>query len=244
MSATHQAQVRSSFGRRLFTSSLVLTALTGGAAAGASAQQAIGVPFTGKNHLSFYTTELSRDGVGSERAAIFGGAYGRAFGDPEGPLQISVIVRAGARAFEDLDDGILDAALTLAATRSMPGLEDLSASAAAGVGAMVWGQGPDGAGAPDSGRSSKRVPLSTGAAYDIRLGGATVAPFAMVTAAYTRDGDYLDDERIALDSGWRVGNTTGVSVRFKEMVLSVADVRRERGLPHGHRIVFGAGMSW
>jgi hypothetical protein len=83
-----------------------------------------------------------------------------------------------------------------------------------------------------------------GAAYDLHLGGATVAPFVMAQGVYSRESDYVDDERVALDSGWRIGNSTGVSIRFKEMVLSLAEVNRERGMPNGHRVVFSVGMSW
>jgi hypothetical protein len=244
MSARKQQLGQSTIGRKVLAASLLLAASAAAGATDAGAQEAIGVPFVGRNHLSFYTTELSRDGIGQERAAIFGGAYGRTFGESSGPLQVSLIVRAGARAFDDLDDGILDASATLAATRSVPGLEKLSLAAAAGLGAVMWGQGSSGDGLPETGRLSARVPLSAGAAYDIKAGGATIAPFAMVTTAYSREHDYVDDERVALDSGWRVGNTTGVSVRFKEMVLSLADVRRERAMPHDHRVVFSVGMSW
>jgi hypothetical protein len=229
---------------RLSSAPLLLTALTGLAASGVSAQEAIGVPFVGKNHLSFYTTELSRDGIGDERAAIYGGALGRRFGNRDETIEISMLVRAGARSFGAVDNGIIDAGGTVAATRSVPGLTSLSLTAAAGLGVMIWGQGSSGDGLPETGRLSTRVPLSTGAAYDVRLGRAVVSPFAMLTTAYSREGDYVDDERIALNSGWRVGNTTGVSVRFNEMVLSLADVRRERGMPHSHRVLFSVGMSW
>jgi hypothetical protein len=229
---------------RIFAASILFTAVAGAHAPRAEAQEAIGVPFVGKSHLSFYTTELSRDGVGDERAAIFGGVLGRRFGDREGPIEVSVLLRVGARAFDDVDDGILDVGATLAATRSVPGLEKLSLTAAAGLGAVMWGQGSSGDGIPETGRISTRLPLSAGAAYDIRLGRAVLAPFATLTTAYTREGDYVDDERIALDSGWRVGSTTGVSLRFNEMVLSLADVRRERGMPHAHRVLFSVGMSW
>jgi hypothetical protein len=224
--------------------SLIATSMLAVTFGSANAQEAIGVPFVGKNHLSFYTTELSRDGIGEERAAIFGGVYGRAFGERTGPVQISVLLRAGARALPGGEDGILDGGVTLAATRALPVITKLSLTGAAGVGAVIWGQKAEAPGISDTGRMSVRVPLSAGAAYDLRAGGATIAPFAMITTAYTREGDYVDDERVALDSGWRVGSAAGVSVRFKEMVFSLSDVRRERGLPHNHRIIFNVGMSW
>ncbi|MEJ2206409.1 MAG: hypothetical protein P8170_20140 [Gemmatimonadota bacterium] len=244
MSASQKQPSQSTFGRNVIATSLLLATGLGAGATGSSAQEAIGVPFIGKNHLSFYTTEVSQDGIGVERTAIFGGAYGRAFGGRTDPVQISMIVRAGARPLDDLTSGVLDAATTLAATRQAPGIERLSLTAAAGVGVMLWGQGSAGDGLPDTGRSSLRVPLSAGAAYRLRAGGATIAPFAMLTTAYSRESDHVGGQRIGLDSGWRVGHTTGVSLSFTEMVLSVADVRRERGMPNHHRVVFSVGMSW
>jgi hypothetical protein len=224
--------------------SLLVASLLSLAYGSASGQEAIGAPFVGRNHLSFYTTELSRDGVSQERTAIFGGVYGRAFGERSGPVQISVLLRAGARNLPGGEDGgVLDTGITLAATRAMPGLSNLSVTGAAGIGAVLWGQDVA-PGQPDTGRMSVRVPLSAGAAYDLHLGGATIAPFAAVTGAYSREGDYVDDERVALDTGWKLGRATGISVRFQEMVLSISDVSRERGLPNNHRIIFNVGMSW
>lgn len=244
MSANTQHSKQGSFARKVVTMGLLVAGTLGTSATGSSAQESIGVPFIGRNHLSFYTTELSRDGVGSERAALFGATYGRAFGDRTDGVQTSVITRLGARAFGDVDSGILDAAATVAATKAVPGLEQLSFTVSAEVGAMIWGQGAHGSGVQDTGRLSARVPFKAGAAYDLRVGRATITPFAWATTAYSRDTDYVNDHRVARDSEWRVGYARGVSVRFNEMVLSLTDVSREPGLPHDHRLVFNAGLSW
>ena len=72
----------------------------------AGAQEAIGVPFIGENHLAFYTTQMSRDGVGQEKAAVFGAVYGHRFGDRHDAGEVSVLVRAGARAFDECRDRV------------------------------------------------------------------------------------------------------------------------------------------
>lgn len=209
----------------------------------AHAQEAIGVPFVGKNHLSFYTTELSRDGIGEARAAIFGGTYGRRFGDGRAPVRIGVLLRAGARPLDE-HDGILDAGATLTATASMPGAERLTMTASAGVGAVLWGQSSQAPAVTDTGRRSVNVPLGAGAAYSLRAGRATISPFAMVLGSYSRENDYVNDVSVARESGWSLGHAAGVSVGFNEMVLSLTDLRNERGLPNDHRVMFSVGLSW
>jgi hypothetical protein len=223
---------------------VAVVGLTLAAADTAQAQQALGVPFVGRNHLSVSVTELSRDGVGTEQAAVFGGVYGRRFNGDDATLQFSAIVRAAARAFQGTEDGIAEAGLTLAASHRVRAIEGLSLTGAAGVGAVVWGQdGPQPA-EPDQGRVIARIPLSAGMAYDLRAGRATIAPFVSMTGAYSRERDYANSLRIAEASGWRLGHTAGVSVRFRETVVSLSSVSRERGMPNRNRMVFSAGMSW
>jgi hypothetical protein len=219
-------------------------ALTLIAARDAHSQQALGVPFVGKNHLSFSVTELSRDGVGSEKAAVFGGVYGRRFNSDAAPVQISLIVRAAARALDGTEDGIAQAGLTLAATRRIRTLDGLSITGAAGLNAVVWGQDGPSPAEPDHGRVIARIPLTTGLAYDMKVGRARIAPFVSLNGAYWRERDYINSARVAEGTGWRLGHTTGVSVRFRETVLSVSGVNREGGTPTRHRVAFMAGMSW
>lgn len=209
----------------------------------AQAQSVLGVPFVGRNHLSISVTELSHDGISVERDAVFGGVYGRRLNADAAMVEVSVIARAAARANSGADDGIVDAGLTVAATHRVGAINGLSITGAAGLGAMVWGQDAPGA-ASDRGRVIASAPLTAGVSYDIRLGRATLAPFFAVTSAYSRERDYLDGDRIGGDSGWRVGNSVGVSLRFQEAVLSVREINRERGLPTRSRVAFSAGMSW
>jgi hypothetical protein len=209
----------------------------------AQAQTALGVPFTGRNHLSLSVTELSHDGTSAERDAVFGGVYGRRLGSDAALLQYSVIARTAFRANSGIDDGIVDAGLTVAATHSVRAIDGLSITGAAGVGAMVWAQGSN-AGELERGRVIASAPFSAGLSYDVRLGRATISPFIAVTGAYSKERDYLDGDRIGEDSGWRVGNSVGVSLRFWEAVLSVREISRERGLPSRNRVAFSAGISW
>jgi hypothetical protein len=239
MTRNTQQTIGASYQKALSQSAVAvaLAALTFTSARTVQAQQAVGVPFAGKNHLSFYVTELSRDGIGKQRAAVFGGLYGRTL-NQNAPLQLSMIVRAAARALEGAEDGIVDAEVTLAATHAVKALGALSLTGAASLGAVAWGQ------ESNTGRVIVKAPLTAGAAYDIRLGRATIAPFVSVIGAYSRERDYLDGERTGADSGWHIGNSAGVSLRFKETVLSVRGISRERGMPNPNRIAFTAGMSW
>lgn len=242
MHTTHLALApagRTRFGG-LFAAILLISASAGSL----QAQEAIGVPFVGKNHLSFYTTQVSRDGAGDQRAALYGGIYGRRFGDRAGKGEVSLSLRAGARSFDGTDDGIFDSALTLAATRSVPRLKQLNLTAAAGVGLMAWGQTSPDSDIPDSGHLSLRVPVSAGLSYDVRIGSATFAPFATIIPAYSSERDYVDDDRVSTDGGWKVGGAFGVTARFRETVFSISGIHRERGMPHANRVAFSAGMSW
>ncbi|HEX6314548.1 MAG TPA: hypothetical protein VFZ73_06795, partial [Gemmatimonadaceae bacterium] len=145
------------------------------------------------------------------------------------------------RALNQQEDGIVDAGVTLAATRQMAG--GLSVTGAAGVTAIVWGMQGD-EGEPDQGRVVARTPITLGAAYDLRLGAVTIAPFLNFTGGYSSEREYVNDERVQLYTGWRFSNASGVSVKLSEMVLTFTEIARERGLPNKHRMLFTAGMSW
>jgi hypothetical protein len=215
------------------------------ASAGAlHAQDAIGVPFVGKNHLSSYTTNVTRDGTAAERAAVFGGIYGRRFQDLAQGVEGSLSLHAGARAFDGPDDGIFDVGVNLAATRSIPQLAQLNLTVAAGAGVMGRGQNPPGADTPEVGHISVRMPISAGLSWDLQVRRATFAPFATIIPTLTSERDYIDDKRVSEDRGWKVGHAFGVSARFQETVFSLSSLHRERGTPEGRRVVFSAGMSW
>jgi hypothetical protein len=225
---------------------LMMSALVGSmlalAATDTHAQQPVGVPFIGSNHLSVSVTELSRDGIGSQRATVLGALYGHRFGGSAAKVQPSMIVRVAARPLDGVEQGILDAGVTLAATREL--VRGLNVTAAAGVSAVAWGDGAPEPNEPATGRIIVRAPLSAGLAYDIGIGGATIAPFVNVAMAYSTEREYAGDVRLATDNGWKLGNAAGVSVRFRETVLSISGISRERGLPNSSRVAFSAGMSW
>jgi hypothetical protein len=240
----HQAQGMSRGAARSYTIAAVVALLALALAPDGQAQSALGVPFVGRNHLSFTVTELSRDGIGAERVAVFGGAYGRQLNSSSAPVQVSVIVRAAARALNGTEDGILDAGITVAATHRLRAVTGLSITGAVGAGAMLWGKAAADGGEPDVGRVIASSPLSAGLSYDLRVGRATIAPFAAVTGAYSSRREYVNGDRAAIDDSWRMGNTVGVALRMSETVLTVREISREAGLPNRNRVAFTAGFSW
>ena len=88
------------------------------------------------------------------------------------------------------------------------------------------------------------LPLSVGLAYDIRLGAVTLAPYFTLTGAYSSEREYVDGVRVDKWSGWRYANASGLSVKFQEVVLTLTEINRERGMPRGDRMLFTAGLSW
>ena len=233
------------FGRTLqHAIAATLAGLTLVTANTAHAQRALGYPFVGRNQFSVSVTERSRDGISTEQEAVFGVMYGRQFNSDNAPVQLSMIVRGAARALDATENGIVDGGITLAATHSVRAIEGLSITGAAGVSAIVWGDiGPNDEDA-DRGRIVNSVPLSLGMAYDVRVGSATFSPFIAATHAYSQGRDYVNDDATNRTSSWRLGHSTGVSVRFRETVLSVSNVYRESGMPKKNRVAFSAGMSW
>jgi hypothetical protein len=229
--SSRSARVRNAVTATIFGMTLATTA---------QAQAAIGVPFVGRNHLSVSVTDLSRDGIGQDTKKVFGGVYGRRLGGDGGRVQYTAIVRTALRAVES-NEGIVDAGVSLAATHRV--MAGLSITGAAGVSAVVWGQDVNG-NQPDRGRVIARMPVSAGAAYDIRLGAVTLAPFFTMTGAYSSERDYVNDERVNLYTGWRYGFSSGMSARFQDVVLTLTDINRERGMPKSDRMLFTAGISW
>lgn len=226
------------------TVAAAVMALTMAGAEVAQAQRSLGIPFVGRNQFSVSVTERSRDGISTEKEAVFGIAYGRQINSEDAPIQLSVVARAAARGLDDSKAGILDAGVTVAATHNVRAIDGLSLTGAAGVTAMVWGNDGPEYGEFDRGRIVNSVPLSLGMSYDVRVGSATFAPFVAATEAYSRGRDYVDGEPINKTSSWRLGHSAGMSVRFREAVLSVSNIHRESGMPTRNRVQFSAGMSW
>lgn len=224
--------------RRLATGFLVAAALGGGPAL-AAAQSAIGVPFIGNNHLSFYSTELTSDGVGTAMSTLYGGRYAHLFGDASERTRLSVIVQGAARDLEGGSAGVLDASITAAWTRRMDEVDGrLSATVAAGANALVWGVDEA------DGVAHVSLPVSVGVGYDLKIGSATVTPFVKPGIAYYRARSYLNDVRVGEDRGWDGLFTAGASLRLRELVLTTSRIRGEQGLPHRSRWAFAAGISF
>ena len=226
------------------TVAATLAGLTLAVANTAHAQRALGLPFVGRNQFSVSVTERSRDGISTEKEAVFGVSYGRRFNGDDAPVQLSAMVRGAARALDATEGGIFDGGVAVAATHSIRAIDGLSVTGAAGLSTMVWGKVGPNSEDVDRGRIVNSVPLSIGMAYDMRIGSATFAPFVATTHAYSRGRDYVNDEPINSTSKWRLGHSSGVSVRFRETVLSLSNVYRESGMPNRNRVAFSAGMSW
>lgn len=222
----------------------VVMGLTLAIADTAQAQQALGLPYVGRNQFSVSVTERSRDGISTEKEAVFGAAYGRQLNGGDSPVQVSVNVRAAARALDATEGGIFDGGLTVAATHAVRAIDGLSITGAAGLSALVWGNVGPHADGEDRGRILSSVPLSVGVAYDVRVGSATFAPFISGTQSFSTARDYVNDEPINKSSSWRLGHSAGVSVRFRETVLSLSNTCRDGGMPNRNRVAFSAGMSW
>ncbi|GMV03825.1 MAG: hypothetical protein AMXMBFR53_01070 [Gemmatimonadota bacterium] len=211
-----------------------------GAGSDASAQSSLGMPFIGNNHLSFYSTALSTDGVASATSALYGGRYGRRFGSEGAATRFSVAIQGAARSLSDGNEGVADVSVTAALTRSMVEVDPkLSVSVAAGMGALAWGFDHQ-----DTGIAHLSTPISAGLAYDIRIGSATFSPFVSPSVARYDNRTYVDDVRTSRDEGWDARVVWGASLSLKEVVLTTSGIRGEPGLPHRSRWAFAAGISF
>jgi hypothetical protein len=211
-----------------------------GLGAGAVAAQApLGVPFIGDNHLSFYSTELTSDGTGAGMSTLYGGRYAHRFGEAESPMRFSLGVQVAARQLDAPNDGVIDATVTAAWTRSMAEVDPrLSATVGVGANALAWGA------VSNDGVAHASVPITMGISYDLTIGRATVSPFVAPSVAYYVDRTYVNDVRVSSSSGWDGRISAGASLRLREVVLTTSRIRGEEGLPHSSRWTFAAGISF
>jgi hypothetical protein len=204
------------------------------------AQASLGVPYIGNNHVSFYSTELTSDGVGVGSSKLYGGRYGHRFGGEASTHRFSILVQVAAKDYEAVSDGVYDVSLSAAMSRTLDDI-DSALEVAASIGAEVkaWGFDPG-----DTGLARFSLPLTVGASYDLHLGAITLAPFVAPGGAYTLARRYVDDVRVMEDNAWDLRLTTGVSARLKEAVFTTSHIRGERGLPQSSRWTFAAGISF
>jgi hypothetical protein len=209
-------------------------------AAGLAAQAPLGVPYIGNNHLSFYTTELTTDGLGPGTSSLYGGRYGHQFGQAEDDTRFSLLGQVAARERQDPRGGILDVSLTAGWTRRWNQLDSrLSTTAAVGVSALVWAEDE-----PDTGLARLSLPLTVGVGYDLHIGSATLTPFVAPGIARFNTRSYVNDVRVTTDEGWDARFSAGTSLRLKELVLTTSRIRGEQGLPNRSRWAFAAGISF
>lgn len=222
------------FRRRAFVL-LVGSTLLGGTV---HAQSALGTPFIGRNHLSFYSGELTRSG-GPELTRVPGIVYGRRFGDLTQAEGVSMVLRASGRPLGDATSGVLDLAATVGTSRAVPMVPGLTAAVSIGAGVMAWGDD-----SAKTGRLHVSVPVSTGLSYAVRIKGATVSPFGTASVARYDLRTSLDDVRQSTKRGWDGRYTAGVAVHFREVVLTSTRIYSEVGMPNRSRWAFSVGMSY
>lgn len=210
-----------------------MTALVGSAL---PAQAALGTPYIGSNTLSFYTSELPRSGA-PETAATFGAAYGHRFGKAESATRMTMLVRLNARSF-DPEKGIAEFAARVGVSHDVRQVPGLALAAATGVGAIAWGDN-----AADTGRVHFTIPAEVGASYDLRLGSATIAPFASASVQRYNRRTGIESPEVE-EKGWDATYTTGVSLRLRELVLTSSRIAGEWGMPQKSRWAFSAGVSF
>ena len=221
---------------------LALVASASLIAAGASdagAQEALGVPFIGDNHLSFYSAELSRMGTGDAMTTVFGGTYARRFQLASPATRVVAGLRASARALDDSLAGVLDLAATVGLDHRIEAISGLSLALSSGVGTTIWGDD-----ARQTGRIDANFPVTLGAGYDLHIRSATITPFVAPSVVYYQTRRYVDDVRVSTTDGWDAQAAAGVSVRFSELVMSTSRVYGEHGSARRSRWVFSAGMSF
>lgn len=202
------------------------------------AQAALGTPFIGSNTLRFHASQLTRSG-GPEITTTFGIEYGHRFGPSDAPTRKTLVVRTSARAFDDVQAGVLDVSATAGVSRHVPQVRHLSVAASTGFGMKAWGDD-----VVKTGRLHLTIPANVGASYDLRVRGATLSPFAMGTVSRYDLRTSLDDVRQSLDRGWDAHYTTGVSLRLTEVVVTTTRVHGEYGMPDRSRWTFSAGVSF
>ena len=202
------------------------------------AQTALGTPFIKANNLSFYTSDLTRSG-GPEMTRTFGLVYGHEFGRAEDAQHLTMVVRGAARAFDDVQAGVLDLGATIGVSHQVTALPGLSVAASTGLGLMAWGDD-----SLNTGRLHLTIPANVGASYDIRVRGATFSPFVSGTVNRYDLRTSVDDERDTVRNGWDANYAMGASLRLKEVVVTSSRIIGEYGMPNHSRWALSAGLSF
>lgn len=216
----------------------LIAALSLSGAKTALAQDALGTPFIGRNLFSFHSAQNTRSG-GAEQTTTFGALYGHRFGPTESMTRLNLVVRASARPLDGVDSGVLDLAATVGLSRAFETAPKLSIAASTGVGLMAWSDD-----AARTGRAQLSVPVNAGASYAFKVGGATLAPFAMGTVSRFDLRNAVNDVQVSRDTGWDTFYATGASLRLREVVFSTSRIDGERGMPTRSRWTFSAGVSF
>jgi hypothetical protein len=202
------------------------------------AQAPLGAPFIGDNVLSFQSAEITRNG-GAETTTLFGLAFGHRFGSDSAANRVTMLLRGTARAFDDVESGIMNFAASAGLSRRIAVLPAASVAASTGIEMMAWGDD-----IAETGRLRLSVPMNLGVSYALRLGAATIEPFVAGAVSYydLRTGSY--DARESVRAGWDSHHVLGASLRLKEVVASASRIVGEYGMPHRSRWAVAAGISY
>jgi hypothetical protein len=203
-----------------------------------NAQAALGSDFIGRTTLSFYSAEITRTG-GLESTELYGLAYAHRFGQAGDPARLTMQLRGGVRPFDSEKQGIANLAASIGVVRDVAAVPGLSVAASTGIDMKAWGDDPT-----STGRAYLTVPASVGVSYDIRVKGATFAPFAVGSVGRYDHRTYLNDVRQSRNVGWDASYVTGASLRFSNIVLTTSRIASEYGMPKSHRWAMSAGISF
>lgn len=224
--------------RTLVISTTASIATIGLGAVTVPAQAALGTPFIHSNTLTIRAAQLSRSG-GPETTTMFGIEYGRRFGQGDTATRKTLVLRGSARAFDEVEAGVLDISATVGISRQLSRVRGLSVAASTGLGMKAWGDD-----IANTGRVYLTIPANAGASYDLRVRGATISPFVMGTVSRYDLRTSVDDVRESVDQGWDAHYTTGASLRLKKIVMTSSRVSGEYGMPDRSRWMFSAGVSF
>jgi hypothetical protein len=220
---------------------LVTTAWAAFSPQGAAAQSALGMPYIGRNHLSFYSTGLATNLTGSATTTLFGGRYGRQFGEHGAASQLAMKAQVAVRTLEGPTDGIADASVEVSWSRRIDELSSrMNLAVAAGASVLAWDTNQDDV----TGRANFTIPATAGISYDISVGSATISPFIAPSVAWYRTEQWVNNVETVRSSGVDARLMSGASLRMKEIVLTAGSIRGEKGLPSHGRWTFAAGVSF
>jgi len=202
------------------------------------AQGALGVPLTGRNNLSFYSAQLTRDG-GAEMTTLFGAMYAHRFDLADQARRWSLQLRGAFRPSEDEQSGVADLAASVGVSQDVGAMRGLSVAASIGGSLQAWAED-----AENTGRARTIVPASVGVSYDLHLGKVTLSPFSSASIARYSVRSYVNDVKVSTEHGWDTYYQTGATFSLRDLAVTISDISGEVGMPRRSRWVLSAGIAF